>query len=821
MLLVSLLTTSAFAEVVGPQYFGLGYHAGFDVGYVILGSCNLLLVALVFWLLSRRVQEKGRQLRNSEERLQTILQSSTDAILIENEAGIVLDANPAACALHGLMRDELVGKNFIDLVLAEQRESVKEEFLKCFSGELKCCEWVLVADGRKIPVEVVGAPLRYNGQAAVQFLVRDLTERNQSEQAAKESEARYRGLVEVQGSLIAQLDIEGRFCFVNETLCRFFGRTQDELIGEYFHPFVYHDDLEQSRRAVETLVSGKERVVVTEHRMCSKTQTAWVRWEVSSVSDETGRVIEIQAVGRDVTERRRTSDALLESEKRLRVLFEEVPYVAVQGCNEDHEIIFWNRASEAFYGYSHSEALGKKIEDLLAVPDQRAQMAKEIDLWVKSGQSLPAAGEMIKNRAGGQLVSVYSAPIATWNSRGEREIYVVDIDLSELKRANTELVKAKNIAERASRAKSEFLANISHEIRTPMNGVMGMTNLLLDTKLDDEQRTLAQAVMGSTNDLLAIIDELLDISRIEAGEIGLQMEPFCPRETIEKITRLFADRAGKKGVELLVSIQSDLPEKMMGDAGRIRQVLINLVGNALKFTYDGHVKISLRAEKIEKGWNLIAGVKDTGIGMNPELQERVFDKFTQGDTSSTREHGGAGLGLAITKQLIELMGGKISITSVVGQGTLFDFNVILPPLAKETVVESEKKPAETIPTSLSAVILLVEDNLVNQKVATAMIKKLGCDVTVANNGAEALKVIPDKPFDIILMDCQMPIMDGFEATRAIRQMVGEIRDIPIVAVTAHALKEDRQRCLDAGMDDYVAKPVRRDKLFAVLQNYCG
>ena len=792
--------------------------------YLIMGVGGLLLAVLLFWVwdvrLTRHIQKKTRELRSSEERLRAIFQSSPDAIFIESEEGVVLDANPVACAFHGLTHEELVGTHVVDLVPDDQRESVEINFPKWFTGELKRYEgFSNAAGGREVPVEVIGAPLLYEEQQAVVLQVRDMTERKLAEQALKQSEARYRGLIELQSSLITRMDTEGRFTFVNEAFCRFVGRTRGELIGEFFHPYVYYDDLDQPRRAIKDLVNGEERKVVIEHRMRAQAHIAWVQWEDTAIYDESGSVVEIQTVGYDTTERRRIHEALEESERRLRFLFEEIPHIAVQGYNEAHEVLFWNRASELLYGYSRDEAMGKKIEDLVVPPDQRAQIAEAIDHWRETGQPMPA-GEMMKCRSDGQLVPVYASRLATKNARGEREMYVVDVDLSELKRASEELVKAKDFAERASRAKSEFLANMSHEIRTPMNGVMGMTHLLLDTGLDDEQRELAQTVMDSTKELLIIIDELLDISRIEAGEVRLQMEPFCPRETVEKVTLLFADRASKKGVDLLVAVHPDVPQKMMGDAGRIRQVLINLVGNALKFTHDGQIQIRLQAEKIDHGWNLLVDVKDTGIGMNQELQERVFDKFSQGDTSSTREHGGAGLGLAITKQLVELMGGKISVTSEEGQGTMFDFNIILPAL-EEDVIPVADKPIDKKSTELAAEILLVEDNLVNQKVATAMIKKLGCTVTVARNGAVALKVISDQRFDLIFMDCQMPIMDGFETTRAIRQMVGAIRDIPIVAMTAHALKEDRQKCLDAGMDDYLSKPVHRDELLAVLQKYCG
>lgn len=666
--------------------------------WLIYGWVVLLVAVLLFWFwdlhLTRRVQEKTKQLRNSEERLRAIFQNSPDSMYIEDENGMILEVNPQACAMQGMPYDKLVGMNGGELVPSGQREVMRRDFHKWFTGELQRYEGQLLrSDGETVAVEVIGAPVRYEGHRAVLLQVRDMTARKKAEAALQESEVRYRSL------------------------------------------------------------------------------------------------------------------------------FEDIPHIAVQGYNSDHEVIFWNKASENLYQYSRSEAVGKKVEDLVIPPDQRAELTDAIDRWGTIGQGMNA-DEMIKQRADGTTVSVYSSRLETRNRKGERELYVVDVDLSELRRANEELVKAKQFAERANRAKSEFLANISHEIRTPMNGVMGMTNLLLETGLDEEQLDLAQTVLDSTKDLMVIIDELLDISRIEAGEVQLQMEPFFPRETVEKVTALFADRAMAKEVLLTVAVHPDVPDKMMGDAGRIRQVLINLVGNALKFTDDGHIQIRLQVERADDGWNLIADVKDTGIGMTPELQKRVFDKFTQGDSSSTRQHGGAGLGLSITRQLVELMGGKISVSSEVGKGTSFEFNLILPFLEEKSLDVSETAPAAPRQQVVDADILLVEDNRVNQKVAVAMIKRFGGRVTVAVNGAEALKKISDQRFDLIFMDCQMPIMDGFETTRTIRGMEGEIRDIPIIAMTAHALKEDRRNCLDAGMDDYLSKPVDKDKLGDVLQKFC-
>ncbi|MDD3275811.1 MAG: PAS domain S-box protein [Kiritimatiellales bacterium] len=808
----------------GIEYTSLGFQTVRYIRYVVIGIGVLLVAVLLFWVwdirLSRRVLEKTEQLRNSEERLRTIFQNSPDAIFIEDENGNVLDANPVACEFHNLGHNELIGRNMLDLVPEDSRNDVKRDFSKWFTGELKRYDGVsLAGDGRVVPVEIIGATMRFSGKRAVMLMVRDITQRKQSEQALKESEMRYRGLIEAQSNFIIRTDTEGTFTFVNEAFCRFVGRLRGDLIGNSIHSYIYYDDMAILEKVTGSLVSRRERVVAVEHRMRARTRTAWVQWENIAVFDESGKVVEIQSVGQDITERRRIYEALQESEKRLHFLFEEIPHIAVQGYNVNREAIFWNHASEELYGYSKKDVLGKKIEDLVFPLDQREERVKAFDDWVKTGEPIPS-GEMMKRTADGRQVAVYSSRLATRNQRGEWEMYVIDVDLSELKHASEELVKAKEYAERASRAKSEFLANMSHEIRTPMNGVMGMTTLLLETELTADQRDSIQTIMESTKELMRIIDELLDISRIEAGEVRLHPEPFCMRETVEKVVLLFADRAGRKGVNLSIAIHDSMPKQLLGDSGRVRQILINLVGNALKFTHDGHIQIRMQAERDGDGWNILADVKDTGIGMTSDLQERIFDKFTQGDTSSKRKYGGAGLGLAITRQLVGLMGGKISVSSEVDKGTTFQFNLKLGAVETDVPV-AVVAPVPEKPKQINAQILLVEDNLVNQKVATAMIKKTGCTVTVAPNGARALEQIALKQFDLIFMDCQMPIMDGFETTQAIRQMVGEIRDIPIVAMTAHALKEDRQKCIDAGMDDYLSKPVHMESLVAVLQKYCG
>lgn len=811
---------------LGIEYTPFGFRMVRYIRYIVVGVGLLLAAVLLFWIwdvrLTYRVQERTRQLQRSEERLRTVFQNSPDAIFIEDENGTILDANPVACSFHHMSRNELVGRNIVELVPEGFRKEAQREFRKWFTGEMKLYEGVShTADGREVPVEIVGAPMRYEGKTAVLLLVRDLTDRRDAEQALRKSEMRYRGLIEAQNNFIVRVNPQGRFTFVNEAFCRFIGRSQAELIGHSFEPLIYPDDLPIPTKVVETLLAGQEQVVTVEHRMRTPARVAWVNWENIAVYDEDGRMTEIQCMGHDITEQRRIREALQESEKRLQFLFEGIPHIAVQGYNADRKAIYWNRASEKLYGYSKQEALRRKIEELVIPPDRRSETVEAIRNWVENGVPIPS-GEVTKRTRDGEEVAVYTSRLATHNQRGEWEMYVVDVDLSALKRAERELLTAKENAERANRAKTEFLANMSHELRTPMNGMMGMTQLLLESGASAEQREYLETIMESARELMRIIDELLDISCIEAGEMRLQPVSFNPRETVEKAALLFTTRAGRKGIDFSMAVEESVPQALYGDVGRIRQILINLIGNALKFTRQGRIEIRVRAEEQDGICRIFFEVADTGIGIPPEKQPLIFEKFMQVDTSLQREYGGAGLGLSITRRLVELMGGTISVESEVGKGSVFRFDLVLAPSEEIPLPAPKPPPDKTM--LFRANILLVEDNLVNSRVAAAMFKKLGCRVTTSTSGAEAVRQLSlhkHTLFDIIFMDCQMPGIDGFETTRSIRRMAGALRDIPIVAMTARALDEDRRRCLEAGMDDYLAKPVSPDSLIAILQKYCG
>jgi PAS domain S-box-containing protein len=584
---------------------------------------------------------------------------------------------------------------------------------------------------------------------------------------------------------------------------------------------------------------------------------AWLRTAQRRAEQHAAQALDKQKrLEQEIAERQRVDEALIRERNLLRTVIDNLPdYVYTK--DTEHRFIMNNVAHlHALGAADQEEVVGKTDCDFFA-PEIAAQYHADEDRILQSGKAMLNYEQPRIDRAGHrQWVLASKVPFRDGSGQ---VVGLVGIsrDISERKQAEVALQKAAEAAEAANRAKSDFLANVSHELRTPLTGILGMTAMALASHLSAEQREHLDLVRDSATVLLGLINDLLDFSKIEAGQLALDPHDFNLHASLRDTMKVLGVQASQKGLELAYHIAPDVPEMLVGDSTRLRQIIVNLVGNAIKFTEHGEVTVSVERERAERGAReedvasagalrsagcaLRFTVRDTGIGIPRDQQGRIFGAFVQADGSTSRKYGGTGLGLAISTRLVESMNGRIWVESEVGEGSVFSFTVILGQSQGDGPPEL---PSGSSPRERPGLrILLAEDNLVNQRLAAWLLEKRGHRLVIANNGREALAAFeeaergapsakrPDQrsalcasrsaPFDLILMDVQMPDTDGLEATAAIRrreQASGQ--HIPIIALTAHAMEGDRDRCLAAGMDDFISKPLQDDELFRVIAAHC-
>jgi PAS domain S-box-containing protein len=500
---------------------------------------------------------------------------------------------------------------------------------------------------------------------------------------------------------------------------------------------------------------------------------------------------------------------------------------AVLITNTRGEIEYCNRFFTRMSGFKESDVKGRSPHALDAGKTS-TRAYEEIVSELNAGNRW--SGEFLLRHRDGHEYTVFAVLAPLRDELGVITHHInVSHDISEQKLMQRALELERDRAEAATIAKSQFLANMSHEIRTPMNGVIGLTELTLETDLDDNQRDYLNAVRNSALSLMDLLNDVLDFSKIEAGKLDTESVDFSLKSMMNECRTFFSARAQKKGVHFECEVPTDLPEPFRGDPNRLRQVLNNLCDNALKFTSDGSVRLAVHCQALDDAhYEVRFSVVDTGIGISDGQKQAVFEAFNQGDASTTRQYGGTGLGLAICARLVELMGGRIWLDSSPGQGTSFFFTVRLgkvggPSNAQTTLVVSFEQDA-VLPTASETKVLkvlVVEDNKVNQLLALTLLKRWGHSVELAENGLQAVEKLTQFNWDIVLMDLQMPIMGGLDAARQIRASETKGRHVPIIAVTANAMEADRSACLEAGMDDFLPKPLRADALQALLTKYCG
>ncbi len=818
--------------------------------------------------------------------------------------------------------------------------------------------------------------------------------------ALAREEQRYRSLVtNMPGAVFrSPVDASRPIEFVSDRIASITGRSAADWLAARatLLDWVRPEDRESLARAVAQARGDRTALghEVTIESIDGRRRSVLVRGQFSS--DPSGAAGALEGLLLDVSEQRAAERASVESRERLRWIVDAASD-AIFVIEGDGRILESNAAVESIFGWSRKELAGRNVNELMPSPiegdagadrpragetdgtpgigryrelDARHRDGHEFPVEIAVSGSDPAVGER-------RFVVFVRDITERRDAEAERQRYLQDVEESrdrieqqaaELIESAHEIALARDDAERASRAKSSFLATMSHEIRTPMNGVIGMATLMLDTPLDAEQREYAESVQRSAEALLTIINDILDFSKIEAGRMTLENVPFDLHAALDDVIQLFTTRADEKGIELVLRIGAGVPQQVVADAGRLRQVLVNLLGNALKFTRHGHALLDVDATASDSvsSAHLVFRVEDTGIGIPADRQSEIFEEFTQADASTTRKFGGTGLGLSISKRLVELMGGAMRLTSEPGRGSCFSFELELGlpdlplpgasadpprcwrvlvvddhPLARDGVIQRLRawgmsgdgaesstdarrliedamrvgasfdavlidavlggqsgielanvvrgdprlrgiplvllspaggrgdaarfrelgfaaclgKPvrlralrdcldalgadlesttaaqpaAEALERQLTGLlaidhvprVLVAEDNAVNRKLARRLLEKLGCEVTLVENGREAVERLRESgPFDVVFMDVQMPVLDGFEATREIRS-ADEDATVPIVAMTANAMEGDRERCLEAGMDDYVSKPIDPRRLAEVLGRWAG
>jgi PAS domain S-box-containing protein len=766
-------------------------------------------------------QQVAEALRKSEANYRQLFENSPTGIYQVNfRTGKFTKANDAFCEYLGYSQHEITSLTPYDVLTDESKQLYLERVSKMISGKNvpDYPEFEIISkNGRRRWVQLnVKFIYDSEGIAGADVVAHDITDRKKVEEALRESEEKYRLVVENAGEaiFIAQ---SGFLSFVNKMTIQILGSySEDEIRSLPFTHFIHPEDREMVVERHMRRIRGEE--VPHQYPFRIVTKNGSVRWvEIHAVFFPWKGEPATLNFANDITDRKRVEEALQESEKKYRNIFNNSTE-GIFRTSPDGQVLMANPALARMFGYESPEDILKNVSDLKEQFYIDSPKRDEImHLINKQG---PVKDYELKSKCkDGSIIDV-SMSVYAVRDENQNLLYYEGMleDITEKKRIE-ELKIAKESAEAATRAKTEFLAKMSHEIRTPMNAIIGLSYLLRNTNLTARQCDYLNKIETSAKSLLGIINNILDISKIEAGKLEMESVDFQLHDIMNNIADIFSEYAIEKGINLAVLVAEDVPRELLGDPLRLEQVLVNLTDNAVKFTVSGSIMI--RADLVNKDamrCRLRFSVTDSGIGMTREEISRLFVIFSQADSSITRKFGGTGLGLAISRRLVEMMGGEIHVESEPGKGSTFNFTAEFgcqPAIRKN---KEEKTTIQPVIDFSGLRLLLVEDNFINQQVAREVLENAGVLVDAVNNGLEAVEAVRLNAYDAVIMDVEMPVMSGYEATRIIREDAHNM-DLPIIAMTAHSLEEVQKECLAVGMNDYVTKPIEIERMFSVLNRW--
>ncbi|MCV6587724.1 MAG: PAS domain S-box protein [Marinobacterium sp.] len=613
-------------------------------------------------------------------------------------------------------------------------------------------------------------------------------------------------------AIVSATDLQGNIVYANERFCQITGYSEQELLGKNHRIFKSGENsIETYQGLWETISSGKAWHGEIKNRN-KDDSLSWFSATIVPFMDDKGKPFQYFAIRTDITERKMMETQVKENNRFLQGLTNTMGE-GVYAADRDGICTFINPTGLQILGYNEDEVLGQNIHDLVHHHDRHGNFMHACDcpvfISINSNRSFNSEDECFFRKGGQPFpISISASPLLVDGSVDGH--VVVFRDISDRKESELNLQQAKEQAEAANHSKSRFLANVSHEIRTPMNAIIGMSYLTLQTDLTTKQHNYVNNIHRSAESLLRLINDILDLSKVEAGKLELENHAFFIRDLFDDLAAMLSIKAEEQQLNIRFDIAPEIPGWLLGDSMRLNQILLNLCNNALKFTEQGEIIVSAQVVVSNSERTILQfAVQDTGIGISPEKQQQLFQPFSQADVSTTRKYGGTGLGLSISKTLVELMQGEISVSSEEGKGSTFSFTAQFLPAdaGTKTPVTDTTLSADQAGAQLAgADILLVEDNAFNQEVAEGILSAYSVQLTIAENGAQALDYLKTRTFDGVLMDCQMPVMDGYTATRKIRQEL-QLQELPVLAMTASAMEDEVREIYDCGMNDHIAKPV--------------